>query len=121
MVRSLLCIPSSSCFGPHFRLLTMAFVRMHRDVMDNQTVVDMVSGEIMKWKRLREEKMIYDQGQPKDLGADIPTTSENSSLSSSGQHDRDQFLYSLCKSLCQRAKRRGSRDDVTVIIVVLDP
>jgi hypothetical protein len=79
------------------------------DVMDNKMVVDHVSPEVLKWRRLKDEE----EREKAEEGG-------QSELNELRQSAAD-FLDNICRGLCKRAKRRGSRDDITVVIVIFDP
>lgn len=83
------------------------------DVMDNKMVVDHVSPEVLKWRRLKEEE----EREKAQAGGQSEGQRELNELRQSAA----DFLDNICRGLCKRAKRRGSRDDITVVIVIFDP
>lgn len=84
--------------------------------MNNKEVVDHVSTEVLKWRRMKQDE---EEDNAED-GTPTKADSLDDQLNELRQTAED-FLHGVCKDLCKRAKRRGSRDDITVIIVVFEP
>lgn len=92
----------------------IACVCTTRDVMDNKEVVDHLGAEVLKWRRMKEDE----ENERKD---DDDGKSEEGQDPNGLRQTAEQFLHEVCRGLCKRAKRRGSRDDITVLVVIFGP